>query len=40
MVSETKTDMSFSTSQFVFQVFAAPFRLDRVKAGRGIIVYG
>ena len=28
MISETKIDMSFWTSQFVIQGFAAPFRLD------------
>ena len=31
MVSETKIDMSFPTSQFVIQGFAALFRLDRTK---------
>ena len=39
MVSETKIDMSFPTSQFVIQGFAAPFRLDRTNAGGGILVY-
>ena len=39
MVSETKIDMSFSTSQFVIQGFAAPFRRDRANTGGGILVY-
>ena len=39
MVSETKTDMSFPTSQFVIQGFATPFRLDRTNTGGGILVY-
>ena len=39
MVSETKIDMSFPTSQFVIQGFAAPFRLDRTNTGGGILVY-
>ena len=39
MVSETKTDMSFPTSQFIIQGFAAPFRLDRAHTGGGILVY-
>ena len=39
MVSETKIDMSFPTSQFVIQGFAAPFRLDRTNTARGILVY-
>ena len=39
MVSETKIDMSFPTSQFVIQGFAAPFRLDRIITGGGILVY-
>ena len=39
MVSETKIDMSFPTSQFVIQGFAEPFRLDRTNTGGGILVY-
>ena len=39
MVSETKFDMSFQTSQFVIQGFPAPFRLDRTNTGGGILVY-
>ena len=38
MVSETKIDMSFQTSQFVIQGFAAPFRLDRTSTGGGMLV--
>ena len=39
MVSETKIDMSFPTSQFVIQGFAALFRLDRTNIGGGTLVY-
>ena len=39
MVSETKIDMSFPTSQFVIQDCAANFRLDRTNTGGGILVY-
>ena len=39
MVSETKIDMAFPTSQFIIQDFAAPFRLDRTNTGGGILVY-
>ena len=39
MVSETKIDISFPTSQFVIQGFAASFRLDRTNTGGGILVY-
>ena len=39
MVSETKIDMSFRTSQFIIQGFAAPFRLDRTNTSGGILVY-
>ena len=38
-VSKTKIDMSFPTSQFIIQGFAAPFRLDRTNTGGGILVY-
>ena len=38
MVSESKTGMSFPTSQFVNQGFAAPFRLDRTNTCGGILV--
>ena len=39
MVSEIKIDMSFPTSQFVIQGFAAPFRLDRIITGGGLLVF-
>ena len=39
MVSETKIDMLFPTSQFVIQGFAVPFRLDITNTGGGIFVY-
>ena len=39
MVYETKIDLSFPTSQFVIQSFAAPFRLDRTNTG-GVLLYG
>ena len=39
MVSETKIDMSFPTSQFVIQGFATPFRLDRTNTGGEIHFY-
>ena len=39
MVSETKTDMSFSTSQFVIQGFVVPFRLDRTNTDGRMLVY-
>ena len=39
VVSETKIDMSFPTSQFVVQDFPTPFRLDRKNTGGGILVY-
>ena len=39
LVSETKIDMSFLTSEFVIQGFAAPFRLDRTITGGGMLVY-
>ena len=38
MISETKIGMSFLTSQFVIQGFAARFRLDRTNTGGGILV--
>ena len=38
MVSEIKYDMSFPTSQYVSQCFAAPSGLDRTNAGEKILV--
>ena len=39
MVFETKINMSFPTSQFIIQGFAAPCRIDRKNTGGEIIVY-
>ena len=39
MISETKLDESFPTSQFMINGFSAPFRLDRNDKGGGIILY-
>ena len=39
MVCETNIDVSFPTSQFIIQGFAAPFRLDRINTVGGILVY-
>ena len=39
MVSETKIDMSFPTSQFLIEGFAVPFWLDRTNTGGGMLVY-
>ena len=39
MVSETKIDMSFPTSQFVIQGFAASLRVNRTNTDGGILVY-
>ena len=39
MISETKLDESFPTSQFMINSFSAPFRLDRNDKGDGIILY-
>ena len=39
MVTETKIDESFPTSQFVIPGFTSPYRFDRTKDGGGILVY-
>ena len=39
MISETKLDGSFPTSQFMINGFSAPFRLDRNYKSGGIILY-
>lgn len=39
IIFETKTDMSFPTSQFVIQGFATPFRLDKTYTGEVILFY-
>ena len=39
MISETKLNESFQTSQFTINGFSAPFRLDRNDKDGGIILY-
>ena len=39
MVTETKIDESFPTSQFIIRGFTSPYRFDRTKDGGGILVY-
>ena len=39
MISDTKLDQSFPTTQFMINGFSAPFRLDRNDQGGGIILY-
>ena len=39
MISDTKLDQSFPTTQFMINGFSAPFRLDRNDKGGGIILY-
>ena len=39
MLSETKVDDSFPTSQFLIDGFSKPFRLDRCSNGGGIFLY-
>ena len=39
MISETKIDESFPTSQFLIDGFFSPYRLDRNSNGGGILVY-
>ena len=39
MISETKIDESFPTSQFLIDGFSSPYRLDRNSNGGGILVY-
>ena len=39
MVTETKIDESFPTSQFIIPGFTSPYRFDRTKDGGGILVY-
>ena len=39
MISETKLDESFPTSQFFMKVFSSPHRLDRNCNGGGILLY-
>ena len=39
MVTETKIDKSFTTSQFIIPGFPSPCRFDKTKDGGGILVY-
>ena len=39
VISETKLDDSFPTSQFLMKGFAEPFRLDRNRKGGGVMIY-
>ena len=39
MISETKLDASFRTSQFYINGYTSPYRLDRHGKGGGILVY-
>ena len=39
IVTETKIDESFPTSQFIIPGFTSPYRFDTTEDGRGILVY-
>ena len=39
MLSETKVDDTFPTSQFMIDGFSKPYRLDRCSNGGGILIY-
>ena len=39
MVTETKINKSFQTSQFIMPGFTSPYRFDRNKDEGGILVY-
>ena len=39
MISESKLDDTFPTSQFVIDSFTEPFRLDCTRNGDGILLY-
>ena len=39
LISETKVDLSFHSSQFAIDGFSSPFRLDRNSSGGGIMVF-
>ena len=39
VISETKLDESFPTSQFLIDGFAEPFRRDRNLMGGGLLIY-
>ena len=39
MISESKLDESFPTSQFLIDGYSSPYRLDRNKHGGGILIF-
>ena len=39
LISETKVDHTFSSSQFAIEGFGSPFRLDRNSSGGGIMLF-
>ena len=39
LVTETKLDISFPTSQFIIEGYSTPFRFDRDHRGGGVILY-
>ena len=39
MISDTKVDPSFPSSQFAIDGFSSPFRLDRNSSGAGIMLF-
>ena len=39
MISETKPDASFPTTQFLINGYTSPYRLDWNRKDRGILVY-
>ena len=39
LISETKLDASFPSSQFILDGFTPPYRLDRTQHGGGIMLF-
>ena len=39
LISETKQDDSFPTTQFTTKVFSAPYRVDRSSKGNGLLLH-
>ena len=39
VITETKIDESYPTSQFIIEGFSTPFRLDRNINGGGVLIY-
>ena len=39
LISETKLDVSFPSSQFILDGFTPPYRLDRTQQGGGIMLF-